>query len=130
MIEILKSVPFFAPLPDEDLKAIGETVVMEYYPVGYTLFSEGDPGNKMYLIKTGSVDVIRGKAIVATLGHGDFFGEMALGSDEPRSATIRVKEDVELLVLTKESFKHLLETNGQIAAMVSYEVVNRVNANG
>lgn len=129
MIQILKSIPFFAHLPDVDLEAISKNVVMEYYPAGHVLFSEGDPGDKMYVIKSGSVEVIRGQAVIAELGTDRFFGEMALVSDGPRNATIKVKTDAELLVLTKDDFHHLLQTNPTIATMVSYEVVKRVNQN-
>ena len=129
MIQILKSVPFFAELPEADLEAISKKVMMEYFPAGHVLFNEGDSGDKMYIIKTGSVEVIRGSATVATLKEGEFFGEMALVSDLPRTATIKVTGDVELLVLQKEEFRHLLESNPSIASKVSYEVVHRVNAN-
>ncbi|MFH1012492.1 MAG: cyclic nucleotide-binding domain-containing protein [Candidatus Peregrinibacteria bacterium] len=129
MIEILKSVPFFAQLPDKELKAISDKVIMEYYPVDYVLFSEGDTGNKMYIIKTGSAQVIRGNAVVSELQAGEFFGEMALVSDEPRNATVKTTSEVELLVIKKNDFKGLLETHAQIASMVSYEVVKRANEN-
>ncbi len=126
MIQILKNIPFFGHLPESDLEAISKTILMEYYPAGHVLFSEGDPGDKMYVIKSGSVEVIRGKAILTTLGPDRFFGEMALVSDLPRNATLKVKTDTELLVLPKEDFQHLLKTNPTIATMVSYEVVQRL----
>ena len=129
MIQILKSVPFFAELPQADLEAIASKVTMEYFPAGHVLFNEGDPGEKMYIIKTGSVEVIRGSANVATLKDGEFFGEMALVSELPRTATIKAASDVELLVLQKEDFRHLLESSPSIASKVSYEVVHRVNQN-
>lgn len=130
MIQILKNVPFFAHLPEADLEAISKTIVMEYYPAGHVVFSEGDSGDKMYVIKSGSVEVIRDGAIIAELGQDRFFGEMALVSDLPRNATIQVKTDAELLVLKKEDFHRLLKTNPTIATMVSYEVVKRTNENG
>lgn len=129
MIQILKNVPFFGHLPDLDLEAISKTVTMEYYPAGHVLFSEGDPGDKMYVIKSGSVEVIRGRVIVTELGPDRFFGEMALVSDQPRNATLQVKTDTELLVLPKEDFQHLLKTNPTIATMVSYEAVKRFKDN-
>jgi len=129
MIQILKNIPFFSTLSDQDLQVIAEKVTMEYYPASYTLFNEGDPGDIMYIIKTGSAEVVRNNAIVATLGAGDFFGEMALVSDEPRNATLKITAEMEVLTLKKEDFRHLLETNANIASMVSYEVVKRVNEN-
>lgn len=129
MIEILKSVPFFGQLADADIRAVADKVIMEYYPAGHVLFSEGDPGDKMYVIKTGAVQVVRGGAIIAELSHGQFFGEMALVSDEPRNATIKVTSDVEVLVLKKDDFRHLIAENAAIASTISYEVVKRANAN-
>lgn len=129
MIKILKGIPFFAQLHDEDLEAIASKIIMEYYPSGHVLFSEGDPGDRMYIIKSGLVQVLRGSCVIADLDYGDFFGEMALVSDEPRNATVKTASETELLVLKKDDFKHLFATNPLIASSVSYEVVKRVNAN-
>ncbi len=127
MIEILKNIPFFSELSEEDLQQIAEKVKMEYFPADHVIFNEGDTGEIMYVIKRGQVQVIREKAILATLNDNAFFGEMALVSDEPRNATIKTVTDVEALTLGKEDFKHLLETNPSIASTVSYEVVKRAN---
>lgn len=128
MIEILKNIPFFSGLSDEDLQQIVEKIKLEYFPADHVVFSEGDPGDIMYVIKRGEVQVIRDNAILAVLKDGQFFGEMALVSDEPRNASIKTVSDVEVLTLAKEDFKNLLETNSSIASIVSYEVVKRANA--
>ena len=127
MIEILKNIPFFAELSEEDLNKIIETVKMEYFPADHVIFNQGDPGDIMYVIKRGQIQVIRDNAILATLSDNAFFGEMALVSDEPRNATIKTVTDLEVLTLTKEDFKHLLESSPSIASIVSYEVVKRAN---
>lgn len=127
MIEILKNIPFFNELNDEVLGKIAETVQMEYLPTEHIIFNQGDVGEKMYIIKTGKVQVIRDDNIVASLENNAFFGEMALVSDEVRNATIRTASDVELLTLNKNDFKRLMETERSIAEIVSYEVVKRSN---
>jgi len=127
MIEILKNIPFFAELGDEDLQAIIDKVEMQYFPENHVIFKEGDSGDVMYVIKRGKVQVIRDNAILAELEDNAFFGEMALVSDEPRNATIKTVTDVEALVLKKDDFKKLLETNPNIASIVSYEVVKRAD---
>ncbi len=114
MIEILKAIPFFAQLSDEDLKAIGQKVQMQYFGPDQVIFEEGDYGEEMYVIKRGKVGVLR-----------DF--SQALVSDEPRNATIRAITEVEALVLKKDDFRQLLETKPSIASEVSYEVVKRAN---
>ena len=128
MTEILKNIPFFNGLTDEDLQKITEKIKLEYFPADHIIFNEGDPGDMMYVIKRGEAQVIRENAILAVLKDGQFFGEMALVSDEPRNASIKTVTDMEALTLSKEDFKRLLETNSSIASIVSYEVVKRANA--
>lgn len=127
MIEILKAIPFFAELSDEDLEAIGQKIQMQYFGPEQVIFEQGDYGEEMYIIKRGKVEVLRDYSIIAELSDHTFFGEMALVSEEPRNATIRAVTDVEALVLKKEDFRQLLETKPSIASVVSYEVVKRAN---
>ena len=127
MIEILKAIPFFAELSEEDLQAIGQKVQMQYFGPEQVIFEEGDYGEEMYVIKRGRVQVIRDFSIIAELSSGAFFGEMALVSDEPRNATIKAVDETEALVLKKEDFRELLESKPSIASKVSYEVVKRAN---
>ena len=129
MQEILKNIPFFAELSDEDLQAVIDNIQMQYFAADHVIFEQGDIGDMMYIIKRGQVQVLRDNTILATLSDGQFFGEMALVSDEPRNATIKTITDLEALILKKEDFRHLLETNPSIASIVSYEVVKRANAN-
>jgi CRP-like cAMP-binding protein len=127
MIEILKAIPFFAELSDEDLEAIGQKVQMQYFGPEQVVFEEGDYGEEMYVIKRGKVQVVRDFSIIAELSDGAFFGEMALVSEEPRNATIKAVDETEALVLKKEDFRELLESKPSIASKVSYEVVKRAN---
>lgn len=129
MQEILKNIPFFAELGGDDLQAVISKIQMEYFAADHVIFEEGDTGDKMYIIKRGQVQVLRDNTIVAVLSDNQFFGEMALVSDEPRNATLKTVTDVEVLTLDKEDFRRLLETNASIASIVSYEVVKRANAN-
>ena len=128
MQEILKNIPFFADLSDEDLEAIIGKIQMEYFAADHVIFEKGDPGDIMYILKRGQVQVLRDNTILAVLKDGQFFGEMALVSDEPRNATLKTVTDAEVLTLKKDDFKNLLQTNPSIASIVSYEVVKRANA--
>lgn len=127
MIEILKQIPFFSQLSDEDLEAISQTIEMQYFGPEQVIFEQGDYGEEMYIIKRGKVHVLRDFTILAELSDHAFFGEMALVSEEPRNATIKAMTDVEVLVLKKEDFTKLLESKPSIASAVSYEVVKRAN---
>ena len=127
MIEILKQIPFFSELSDEDLEAIGQKVQMQYFGPDQVVFEQGDYGEEMYIIKRGKVQVLRDFAIIAELDGNAFFGEMALVSEEPRNASIKAISEVEALVLKKADFRELLESKPSIASAVSYEVVKRSN---
>ena len=72
------------------------------------IIKEGDPGREMYIIKSGSVDVVKSdgdrEIILATLSRGDFFGEMAILENIYRTATVKAKETSRLIVLTTGNF--------------------------
>ena len=74
------------------------------------IFGQGDPGDCAYFIRRGRVEVIDGASneVVASLGPGDYFGEMALLGDRPRNATVRTLSDCEFAVLGKENFLHMV----------------------
>ena len=80
-----------------------------YHDKGETIFAAGDTADNAYFLEGGTVDIVlrdkRGKdKVINTLTSGEFFGEMALVDDEPRSATAVVKEDTMCVVITKEEF--------------------------
>lgn len=77
---------------------------------GEVIFSQGESGDCAYFIRRGTVEVIDGERdqVVATLGPGDYFGEMALLGDRPRNATVRTVSDSEFAVLGKQNFLHMV----------------------
>lgn len=132
MITILKQIPFFATLDKELHETIIKNIEMQYYPKSYTLFKEGDEGDKMYIIKNGKVEITMEQAEknpIATLSTNDFFGEMALVSNDPRNATAKTLEDSEIFVLHKDVFQELMRINPEIATQISNEIIHRVNEN-
>lgn len=68
------------------------------------MFEQGDPGDAFYVIQEGSVDVVRDHEVVATLGSGEYFGEVALLRDVPRKATVSPRTDAQLLRLDRGPF--------------------------
>ncbi len=82
------------------------------FEAGATIFSEGEPGNEMYLIKSGRVKVIRseksGTKVLSILGAGNLFGEMALIEAKPRSATVVAMEKTDVLVLTFSDLEQII----------------------
>jgi len=100
-------------------------------PAGQTLFHEGDPGKEMYVIQSGKVRltrVIRGQEkLLAELGAGEFFGEMSIINDKPRTATALVLEDAQLLVLDPRTFEAMIKANTEIAVRMIKKLARRLD---
>jgi CRP/FNR family cyclic AMP-dependent transcriptional regulator len=129
-IEALGRSALFARVTPDVLAACAASLRVRRYRRGETIFHQGDPGDSLYIIESGSVKIVlpspEGEegAIIATLGRGDFFGELALLDGEPHSATAVASGPVGALVLQRTVFADLLETqpglrNALIAALVA-----------
>ena len=83
---------------------------IETYPAGWTVFRQGDPADSAYFIRSGEVEVVDEDtgSVIRSLGSGDYFGEIALIANAPRSATIRTVSEVELAVLGKRNFLNMM----------------------
>jgi putative ABC transport system ATP-binding protein len=106
----------FAGLTPDTLAKVAEKLAKERHPAGSVIFRQGQEGDKFYLIRRGAVDVVQdngepGGKVLSRLKEGDFFGEMALLTGEPRSASIVVREDVEAYTLGKADFQNALKTS-------------------
>ena len=102
--EQLTTVPLLASLNPEQLAAIASLTELRSEPMGTRLVGEGAPGFVLFILLEGKADVTSRGAGLGTLGAGDFFGEIALLRDVPRTATARAATDVELLALEPEDF--------------------------
>ena len=89
----LKSIDLFRALPGEELAQIAEIAEEQPFAKGDPVFSEGEPGDALYLVVEGAVKVHRGDKELARLSVRDVFGEMAVLDSEPRSASVTVVED-------------------------------------
>jgi CRP-like cAMP-binding protein len=83
---------------------MSETSHLKTYKAGETIFQKGDPGDLMYIIKSGSVEILVGDKIVELLGPDEFFGEMALIDQQPRSANAVAKTDCDIETITDKKF--------------------------
>ena len=115
----LSRIPLFTQLTPDALSQVAETMARESFPSGTRIVNQGAPGDKFYLISKGSVDVLikrdgEPEKEVARLGVGEFFGERALMTDEPRNATVVAREDSETYTLTKAAFKAALAAHGSL----------------
>jgi predicted component of type VI protein secretion system len=96
---------------------------------GSAVFREGDAGTAMYIIESGSVDIVRaqsGKEPLATLEAGDFFGEMAVLEDQPRFASALAQTDCRLLQIDRAQFGDVLRENVEIAIRIMRKLVGRL----
>jgi MFS family permease len=102
-LALLRAVPIFAPLPAPTLEGLASHLVRLGVPAGIRLFQQGDLGDRFYIIAAGEADVaVDGQH--KTLGSGDYFGEIALLRDLPRTATVTAQTDLELYALGREEF--------------------------
>jgi pilus assembly protein CpaE len=127
IIEFLKNISFFSSLSEENFKNFSEHFVIKNFPKGEIIVKEGEPADLFYIITSGKVKVIKGEdKVVASLKEGEFFGEMALITDEPRSATVIAETDVETIALSKTDFDKFLEKNPQIAFHLTKVITRRL----
>jgi len=100
------------------------------FPAGTVLFHEGDRGEEMFILQSGKVKIskkIRGvEKTLATLEKGEFFGEMAILNDKPRSATAETIEDADMLVIDRKTFETLLRSNVEIAIRFIKRLADRL----
>ncbi len=104
--EMLSNVPFFALLDDQERATLAERIDVVSVPAGQTLFSRGDPGDSMFVVRKGVVEMwfkndVGERIVLETAREGDFFGEISHHDGGPRNASARVKEDMEALVVDR-----------------------------
>jgi CRP-like cAMP-binding protein len=126
----MEKVDILSPLSREERRHLVEAVGVKVFASGERPVRQGEPGDSFYIIKRGTVDVVVEKgpgseAVVATLGPGNIFGEMSLLTGAVRTATIRVREDAEFVVIDRESFRSILVNNPSIAESLSHILSER-----
>lgn len=113
--EFLQACPVFGELTPKTLAETADRMTLERFAAGAIVTRQGDPGDKFYVIRSGSVDILvdsgSGAKPVAALGRGDFFGEAALLTGEPRNATVAAKEDLEVYSLGNEDFQAVIRAS-------------------
>lgn len=107
--DALAAVPMFGACTKKELKLIARLGERVKVSDGTSLVNEGRRGHEFYVLIDGKAEVLRGGQQVAVLGPGEHFGELALLDPAPRSATVRMTTDGEVLEITQPSFYELLE---------------------
>ena len=125
-LELLRRVPLFAGLEQDELEEIAQIAEEVDAPSGRELTHEGRHEGYFFVIVSGSVRVERGGRTINTLRDGDFLGEIALLDGGPRTATATTESPSELLVMTHQRFAQLLGTSPSIRAAILDEVGQRL----
>lgn len=128
---LLKRVPIFSQLKEEELDKIRNLCVSKKYDKDQIILIEEDPGNSMFLIQKGRVKVSRmsddgREVILSILESGGFFGEMSLLDGKARSASVTALEDSHVLILRRGDFLKLMEDHPQIAIGLLKELAARI----
>ncbi len=125
-VELLKKVPLFADCSKTELRALAKTADELDLREGTVMTREGRPGREFFVLVDGSALVTKKGKKVAELKGGDWFGEIALLTDTPRTATVTATSAVDVLVITDRRFKTVVETMPSIALKVLSSVSDRL----
>jgi small-conductance mechanosensitive channel/CRP-like cAMP-binding protein len=127
--ERLGAVDIFAPLSTEETAMLANAAVSHVFAQGELVIRAGDPGSSMFVVHQGRVSVQISEngrpRTVATLNEGDFFGEMALFTGEPRTASVAALEETEVLEIGHEAMKRVFDTNPDLVESLSFIIAER-----
>ena len=128
---VLRAVPLFSSVPDDQLRTLAMVVTRKSLARGATVMVAGDQTDSLYIILSGRLKVMMSDAegkevILSILGPGEFFGEMGLIDDSPRSASVVGIEPCELLAIAKRDFNKCLAENFEMAMAVMRGLVRRL----
>jgi len=130
MEETLGRVPLFSGVKPKDLKKLGKRMTERTFSEGDTIASEGETGLGFFVIEEGSATVSRGGETVATLGPGEYFGEIALIDSGPRSATVVAATELRCRGMTAWEFKPFVEEHPEVSWALLETLVARLRAAG
>ena len=127
-IELLRRVPLFSACSKSELAEIASLADEIHFDPGRTLIREGAPGREFIVVVDGKVDVRRKNRKLPVRGGDSFFGELALLTNSPRSATVTTTTPVRALVIADHSFQRLLSTSDTIQMKVLRSLAERLAA--
>ena len=130
-VELLQQIPLFAKIEPSKLKLLAFTSARLTFRAEDELFHQGDVGDAAYIIIGGEADVIlttdSGDIIVATFKRNDIVGEIAILCDVPRTATVKAKEELEVLKISKDLFFRMVGEFPQMAVEIMRELALRLD---
>jgi CRP-like cAMP-binding protein len=126
----LAGVPLFAGISAESMSALAEATGEQDFAPGQFIVRQGQVGTGLYVMVSGTVKVVRGSDEIASLGPGEFFGEMSVIDQQPRSASIQAAEQTVVLALASWDLLALLEKDSALSLNLIRGLVARVRAVG
>jgi CRP-like cAMP-binding protein len=125
-VELIKRVPLFSHCSKKELGLVAQIADEIDLPEGKALMREGDRGREFFVLVEGNADVRKGNRKINTMSKGDFFGEIALVSQKPRTATVTTASPVRVLVVTEQSFRSLIDRAPDVQRKVLLALADRV----
>jgi CRP-like cAMP-binding protein len=125
-MELLKRVPLFSKLDKKGLQAVARIADELDLPAGKEMATEGDRGREFFVLLKGEADVTKGGERLTTMKEGDFFGEIALVTKMPRTASVTATSDVDVLVITERDFDTLVKNTPEIGRAVAEALMERL----
>jgi uncharacterized membrane protein len=129
---LLRQIPLFESMEEADLVALGNRLTEKSFAVGDVIFSQGEKGDAMYLIRDGAVDIVAGadgkRVNLASLFTGQYFGELSLLDGAPRSATALAARPTEALELERDDFIDFIKRRPEASLSIMHELGERMRA--
>jgi len=125
-VELIKRVPLFSKLSKKGLEEVAHIADELDLPQGKVMALEGDRGREFFVLLEGEADVTKGDRSINTMKQGDFFGEIALVTKMPRTATVTAKSNVDVLVITERAFDNLVKHMPEIGRGVAEALMERL----
>jgi len=127
LLAALRSMPLFRDCTDDELRQIDAVADEVTVPSGRSLVRQGELGREFVIIIEGSATVDRDGTVVATLGEGAHFGELALLVDHPRNATVTAATDLKLQVIDRRGFQNLLDSSPHLTKNLLHSLAKRLS---
>jgi CRP/FNR family cyclic AMP-dependent transcriptional regulator len=125
-VELIRHAPLFANCSKRELEEIAHLADEIDLNEGKEMTRQGAPGREFFVLLEGEADVMKDGRAINQLSAGDFFGEIALVSDTPRTATVTATSDVDVLVITERDFDALLKKSPEISRAIAEALAERV----
>jgi CRP-like cAMP-binding protein len=127
-VELLRRVDLFSDLPQGSLEVLADVAVEIEFPQGHYIVQQGMVGSGLFVIVSGSVKVVRGDDVLATLGPGDFFGELSVLDQSPRSASVIALQPTVCLGIASWELLRVLEEQPKLALALLRALAARLRA--